>query len=187
MARPPRVDERHACAAPPQLERSPPAERAGADDDDRRRRGHLNHSAGRTLPPACYRFRLCGRPPLNLVSQRARAVDGAEHVEDAGVWTATSRLVVSSYTYRPTRLSMLPSKTSPTSSPARLTIGDPELPPMMSLVVTKLSGVERSSVAAPSTNRCEIERRLAVEAGARSKSPQNVVSAAPRAVHRIAR
>jgi hypothetical protein len=34
----------------------------------------------------------------------------------------------------------LPSNTRPTISPALLTIGDPELPPMMSFVVTKLNG-----------------------------------------------
>ena len=34
VAGPPGVDERHPRAAPPELERGPPAERAGADDDD---------------------------------------------------------------------------------------------------------------------------------------------------------
>ena len=40
---------------------------------------------------------------------------------------------------------MLPSKIIPTSSPSRLTTGLPELPPMMSAVLTKLNGVERLS------------------------------------------
>ena len=42
---------------------------------------------------------------------------------------------------------MLPSKISPTSSPRALITGDPLLPPTMSLVVTKLYGVLRLSVA----------------------------------------
>jgi hypothetical protein len=33
----------------------------------------------------------------------------------------------------------------PTNSPARLTVGLPELPPMMSAVETKFSGVSRRS------------------------------------------
>jgi hypothetical protein len=37
---------------------------------------------------------------------------------------------------------MFPSKMRPTSSPARLITGDPELPPMMSASATKLSGVD---------------------------------------------
>ena len=41
---------------------------------------------------------------------------------------------------------MLPSKISPTISPSLLNTGEPELPPMMSLVVQKSSGVERSSL-----------------------------------------
>ena len=40
---------------------------------------------------------------------------------------------------------MLPSKMIPTSSPWRLITGLPELPPMMSAVLTKLKGVERLS------------------------------------------
>jgi hypothetical protein len=45
---------------------------------------------------------------------------------------------------------MLPSKIRPTISPLALITGDPELPPMMSLVVTKLSGVARLSLSRPS-------------------------------------
>jgi hypothetical protein len=40
---------------------------------------------------------------------------------------------------------MLPSKMRPTSSSSLLKVGEPELPPVMSLVVTKLKGVFRSS------------------------------------------
>ena len=40
---------------------------------------------------------------------------------------------------------MFPSKMIPTNSPARFTTGLPELPPMMSAVLTKLNGVPRSS------------------------------------------
>ena len=43
---------------------------------------------------------------------------------------------------------MLPSKIRPTTSLSRLTTGLPELPPMMSAVDTKLSGVSRSSLPA---------------------------------------
>ena len=39
---------------------------------------------------------------------------------------------------------MLPSKINPTSSPARLMTGEPELPPMMSQVETKFNGVEKA-------------------------------------------
>src|SRR4030042_1340349 len=62
----------------------------------------------------------------------------------------------STQTVRPTRsvnrnrfgsISMLPSKTRPTTSPSRLMTGLPELPPMMSLVATALSGAARSSRA----------------------------------------
>ena len=83
---------------------------------------------------------------------------------------------------------MLPSKIRPTSSPARLTTGDPELPPMMSLVVTKSSGVERSILA-----RASIEaRRAARTAACRRSWPTDRTDrrrsscTAPRAVHRIA-
>src|SRR6266404_9739301 len=40
---------------------------------------------------------------------------------------------------------MLPSKISPTNSPFLLIVGEPELPPMMSSVETKLNGVFRST------------------------------------------
>src|ERR1700761_324554 len=40
---------------------------------------------------------------------------------------------------------MLPSKIRPATSPLRLTRGEPELPPMMALVVTTSNGVPRSS------------------------------------------
>ena len=43
---------------------------------------------------------------------------------------------------------MLPSKIRPTTSLSRLTTGLPELPPMMSAVETKLSGVSRFEAAA---------------------------------------
>ena len=67
---------------------------------------------------------------------------------------------------------MLPSKMRPTSSPARLTTGEPELPPMMSFVVTKSSGVDRSICARPSANRRrQLERRLVVEAGRPVEEP----------------
>ena len=55
--------------------------------------------------------------------------------------TDTERFDVSSYIRFPTRLWMLPSKISPTTSPARLIEGDPELPPMMSHAATKFIGV----------------------------------------------
>src|SRR5438309_1172496 len=45
------------------------------------------------------------------------------------------------------RDSMLPSKIMPTTSPFLFTVGDPELPPMMSGVETKFSGVFKSSFA----------------------------------------
>ena len=41
----------------------------------------------------------------------------------------------------------------PTSSPARLRTGLPELPPMVSAVETKLNGVARSSLSLPSSQR----------------------------------
>ena len=41
---------------------------------------------------------------------------------------------------------MLPSNTRPTTSPLRLTTGEPELPPMMSLVVTKFIGTSSRSL-----------------------------------------
>src|ERR1017187_3602355 len=63
------------------------------------------------------------------------------------VCTATARLVVPSYTKSPTNDSMLPSKISPTMSAFRLITGEPELPPIMSLVVTKSRGVARSSLS----------------------------------------
>ena len=49
---------------------------------------------------------------------------------------------------------MLPSKMRPTISASRLTTGEPELPPMMSFVVTKLNGVSRSSRPFASSQRC---------------------------------
>src|SRR6185295_10188593 len=71
---------------------------------------------------------------------------------------------------------MLPSKMSPTSSPARLTTGDPELPPMMSLVVTVFIGVDRSSVLRRSKYRFDSSNGglLSNEAD-RSYSPNSVV------------
>src|SRR5256885_8649005 len=49
---------------------------------------------------------------------------------------------------------MLPSKISPTSSPFLLIVGEPELPPMMSLVETKLNGVFRFTEFFRSHQRC---------------------------------
>ena len=49
--------------------------------------------------------------------------------------------------------SMFESNARPTTSPARLMSGLPELPPMMSLVDTKLYGVVRSRFAFRSTQR----------------------------------
>ena len=48
---------------------------------------------------------------------------------------------------------MFPSKMIPTNSPARLITGLPELPPMMSAVETKSSGVSRSRSFLCSTQR----------------------------------
>src|ERR1700757_3839931 len=56
--------------------------------------------------------------------------------------TETERDCTSSKTHRQLNDWMLPSKMMPTNSPARLTTGLPELPPMMSAVHTKLNGVE---------------------------------------------
>src|SRR5690348_14870365 len=71
---------------------------------------------------------------------------------------------------------MLPSKMSPTSSPARLTTGDPELPPMMSLVVTKSSGVEMSIWDHFSTKRgVSWKGGLPSKPADRSNRPANVV------------
>ena len=42
---------------------------------------------------------------------------------------------------------MLPSNTSPTTSPRWFTTGEPELPPMMSLLVTKLNCTSGASLA----------------------------------------
>src|SRR6266853_268439 len=55
----------------------------------------------------------------------------------APLWTATARLFRSSNQKAPPSEWMLPSKIRPTISPLRLIIGLPELPPMMSLLVTK--------------------------------------------------
>ena len=61
---------------------------------------------------------------------------------------------------------MLPSKIRPTISALRLITGEPELPPMMSLVVTKSSGVARSSLlAALQVARGQVERPFEIEAG----------------------
>src|SRR5579862_8994514 len=65
------------------------------------------------------------------------------------VCTATARLEVPSYTKSPTSDSMLPSNIRPTISALRLITGEPELPPMISLVVTKSSGVARFSLSRP--------------------------------------
>ncbi len=57
--------------------------------------------------------------------------------------TEIARLTDSSYSKLPTSDWMLPSKIRPTSSPFLLIVGEPLLPPMMSLVETKLNGVRR--------------------------------------------
>lgn len=44
----------------------------------------------------------------------------------------------------------IPSKMTPTTSPFALIAGEPELPPMMSFVVTKSSAVPRFSLPTPS-------------------------------------
>src|SRR5687767_12269080 len=53
--------------------------------------------------------------------------------------TATVRFRDASNQYDPEIEWMLPSKTSPTTSPRPLIIGLPELPPMMSVVATKFA------------------------------------------------
>ena len=50
-------------------------------------------------------------------------------------------------------ISMLPSNTSPTTSPASFTTGLPELPPMMSAVDTKFMGVFMSTLDSASFHR----------------------------------
>ena len=68
--------------------------------------------------------------------------------------------------------SMFESNTSPTTSAFRLITGLPELPPMMSLVDTKLYGVDRSSLAFRSTHRCgSLNGSLSSNAADRSYSP----------------
>src|SRR2546421_672089 len=62
----------------------------------------------------------------------------------AALWTATARFDSSRYSKLPVRLSIFPSKMMPTNSPLRLITGEPEFPPMMSAVITKSRGVERS-------------------------------------------
>ena len=71
---------------------------------------------------------------------------------------------------------MLPSKIKPTISPARLTTGDPEFPPMMSFVVTKSSGVDKSSLSREAMTRCvSANGGFPLKLADRSKSPKNVV------------
>jgi hypothetical protein len=55
---------------------------------------------------------------------------------------------------------MFPSKINPTTSPFRFIIGDPEFPPMISVVVTKLNGVERTSLSLPSHNASASRKEL---------------------------
>ena len=83
---------------------------------------------------------------------------------------------------------MLPSKISPTSSPFRLMTGEPELPPMMSLVDTKSSGVERSSLSRPSAKRGgQVEGFLVVERrGPIVQAVEGRLRRRNGAVHRIA-
>ena len=67
---------------------------------------------------------------------------------------------------------MLPSKSRPTSSPARFTNGEPELPPTLSHVVTKFSGVARFSLRLrPRMRFGSVNGSRSPNAIARSKSP----------------
>ena len=59
----------------------------------------------------------------------------------AALCTDTVRLRLGSYQKLPPSEWMLPSNASPTTCASRLITGLPELPPMMSLVLTKLNGV----------------------------------------------
>ena len=90
--------------------------------------------------------------------------------------TATARLTLGSKPYSPPSDWMLPSKMSPTISPFWLMTGDPELPPMMSLVVQKSNGVFRSSFGLALIHvagRANGSRPVA-----RSKAPAKLVSGA---------
>src|SRR5688572_24736860 len=66
--------------------------------------------------------------------------------------TATVRFFDASNQYEPAIEWMLPSNTSPTTSPRAFTIGLPELPPMMSVVATKLARRVRSSCGCASSH-----------------------------------
>ena len=92
---------------------------------------------------------------FELVGQRAGVVQLAEHLDDGfAVYRDGPRALRCRRRSCATRLSMLPSKIKPDHSPSRLTTGDPELPPMMSLVVTKFSGGEFERDPCRTSNRC---------------------------------
>ena len=83
-----------------------------------------------------------------------------------------------SNTTSPARLSRFPSKISPTTRPFASTIGEPELPPMMSFVVTKLNGVAWLSRArAPSHDFGSSNDGSPARDSARVNVPPSVVNA----------
>ena len=88
------------------------------------------------------------RRAAELADERVGPVDGAQRFGDAArVDRDAARLLVGEEVVPGERLWMLPSNTMPTNSPLRSITGLPELPPMMSFVEVKLSGV--SSFSAP--------------------------------------
>ena len=83
---------------------------------------------------------------------------------------------------------MLPSKISPTTSPARLMTGEPELPPIMSAELTKLKAVDRASWSRLLTVPLgQVKRRLQREAARPVvESEEGRLRRRHGAVHRIA-
>ena len=91
--------------------------------------------------------------------------------------TTTQRASVSPYTNLLAWLVWLPSKATPTRRPSRSTIGLPELPPVMSAVQTKLSGVDSSARARPSrTLGASAQSPWSPKPAARSNRPYSVVN-----------
>src|SRR4051812_34188713 len=92
----------------------------------------------------------------------------------AALWTDTARLFDGSYAKSPLSEWMLPSKTTPTMRASRSMTGEPELPPMMSFVDEKSSGVDRSSFGLASSQL--FGSANGGRPVARSNAPANVVN-----------
>jgi hypothetical protein len=91
--------------------------------------------------------------------------------------TEIARLTDSSKTKFPTSDWILPSKIKPTSSAFLLIAGEPELPPIMSLVETKLNGVFKPTTDFLSTHRGgRLYGNSALCSVDRAKSPPSVVN-----------